>query len=122
LYSERLLQHFHEPRHSGLLSPPAVRVDCENPACGDRLTISARIEDGCVAEAAFLAMGCTASIACGSALAGWLRGRTLADLAAADVVRAMEDELGPLPQASRHAAVLAADAVRALISSQTRRA
>ena len=114
MYSERLLDHFANPRHAGVLAPPALVVDVENPACGDRLRLSARIENGRVTEAAFQVRGCTASIACGSALAQWLHGRALSELRSG-VEAAVEAEVGPLPPASRHAAALAADAVRRLL-------
>lgn len=118
MYSERLLDHFRSPRHAGVLGPPAVVVDVENPACGDWLRLSARAEDGQIREAAFQARGCTASIACGSALAEWLHGRGIEELRAGgrDAVRAaVEERVGGLPAASRHAAELCADAVAGLL-------
>jgi len=113
LYSERLLDHFQNPRHAGVLAAPAFVIDAENPACGDRLKLSARVEDGVVVETAFQAKGCTASIACGSALAVWLRGRSLAECSG--VAAAVEEEVGGLPVASKHAAALCAEAVRQLV-------
>ena len=95
-------------------------MDVENPACGDRLRLSARIDDGCFAEVRFLAKGCTASIAAGSALTVWMTGKTVAEIARMDgaaIRQAVEDELDRLPPASRHAAALCADAVRRLLQS-----
>jgi nitrogen fixation NifU-like protein len=113
MYSERLLDHFRNPRNAGELPPPALTVDVANPACGDLLRLSVRFEDGAVAEARFRAKGCTASIAAASALTVWLLGKTRAELAAL-APAAIEEALGGLPAESRHAAVLAVDAVRAL--------
>jgi nitrogen fixation NifU-like protein len=113
MYSERLLNHFQNPRNVGELKTPAWTVEVTNPACGDILRLSARIEDGRVTEAAYKARGCTASIAAGSALTEWMTGRTtdeIADLRAADV----EDLVGGLTNESQHAAVLCVDGVRAL--------
>lgn len=118
LYSERLLEHFRNPRHAGVLEPPAVVIDAENAACGDWLRLSAVIEDGVVVRAAFQVKGCTASIACGSALAEWLHGRRLEELRAGgrEAVRsAIQGAVGELPAASRHAAELCADGVEALL-------
>jgi len=118
VYSERLLDHFRNPRHVGVLDVPAVVVDVENPACGDWLRLSAVIEDGCVARAAFQVKGCTASIGCGSALAEWLHGKRLEELRAGgrELARgAVEESVGGLPAASRHAAELCADGVAALL-------
>ena len=50
MYSERLLDHFRNPRNVGQLPPPAVTVDAANPACGDMLRLSARFEDDRVAS------------------------------------------------------------------------
>lgn len=117
LYSEKLLDHFRNPRRAGVLAGGPV-VDVENPACGDWLRLSVRIEAGRIADAAFQVKGCTASIACGSALAEWLAGRGLADLRQMDqqaLVMAVEDAVGGLPAASRHAAALCAEGVAALL-------
>jgi nitrogen fixation NifU-like protein len=118
MHSEALLDHFHRPRHAGQLDPPALVVDVENPACGDWLRLSALVEDGVVQRAAFQVRGCTASIACGSALAEWLHGRRVEELRAGgrEAVRAaIAGAVGPLPPASRHAAELCADGVAALL-------
>ena len=113
MHSERLLEHFRNPRNSGQLPPPAVTVDVTNPACGDLLRLSARFADGRVAEARFQVRGCTASIAAGSALSEWMLGKSRAELQAltADII---EQALGGLEPASKHAAALCVDGARAL--------
>ena len=58
MHSERLLDHFQNPRNPGELAPPALKVDVTNPACGDMLRLSARIEAGRIAEARFLSDHC----------------------------------------------------------------
>jgi nitrogen fixation protein NifU and related proteins len=113
MYSERLLDHFRNPRNAGELQAPSVSVEVSNPACGDLLRLSVRIEGGRVAEARFKARGCTASIAAGSVLTEWIAGKNRDDatrLAALDIEQALDG----LPQTSKHAAALAVDAVRAL--------
>ena len=118
LYSERLLQHFREARRAGQLPAPAVSVTVENPACGDILQLSARVEAGRIEDARFLVRGCTASIACGSALAEWLMHSDVEELRskkASEIAACVEAEVGGLPDASRHAAQLMADGVTALL-------
>jgi nitrogen fixation NifU-like protein len=114
MYSERLLDHFRNPRHAGVLSAPAKVVQVENPACGDILKLSARIEDGRIVEAAFLTRGCTASIAAGSALAVWLTEKSRDDLRRfhAGII---ENELDGLRPESKHVAALAAAGVNELL-------
>ena len=114
MLSERLLDHFQNPRNAGELPAPAVKVDVTNPACGDMLRLSARLGNGRVVEARFLTRGCTASIAASSALTEWLTGRSLAEVGAI-TAGIVEAAVGGLEAASQHAAVLCVDATRALL-------
>jgi nitrogen fixation NifU-like protein len=110
-----LLDHFAHPRNVGELPPPAITVEVSNPACGDILRLSARIEGARIAEVAYKAKGCTASIAAGSALTELIQNRTPADLQRL-TPGDLELALGSLPPESHHAAVLAADAIKALLN------
>ena len=118
MHSERLLDHFQNPRNPGELAPPAVKVDVTNPACGDMLRLSARFEDGRVAEVRFLTRGCTAAIAASSALTEWMTGKTRGELAllAPEII---EGAVGGLEPASKHAAVLCVDGVRQLLAARS---
>ena len=116
MYSQRLLDHFQNPRNVGELPPPAVTVEVANPACGDLLRLSARLEGDRVAEARYQTRGCTASIASGSALTEWLAGKSRAEMAALRPA-AIEEAVGGLPAESRHAAALCVDAVKALLKA-----
>jgi len=115
MHSERLLDHFQNPRNSGELGPPAVAIDATNPACGDMLRLSARFENGRIAEARFLTRGCTASIAASSALTEWMTGKSPADLQALTAA-VIEEAVGGLEPASKHAATLCVDAARQLLA------
>jgi nitrogen fixation protein NifU and related proteins len=114
MYSARVLDHFRNPRNVGVLPAPALTVDASNPACGDTLRLSARFENGRVAEARYQSRGCTASIAAGSALTEWMAGKSRAELAAL-THSAVEELVGGLEPASKHAAVLCVDGVRKLL-------
>ena len=114
MYSEKLLDHFQHPRNVGELPPPARTIEISNPICGDIMRLSASVEEGRIVEIRYRTRGCTASIAAGSALTELLKGKTLEDAARlkpADV----EAAVGGLAAESKHAAVLAIDAVRALL-------
>lgn len=115
MYSARLLEHFRDPRNVGQLPAPALVVDASNPACGDMLRLSARFEDGLVAEARYQTRGCTASIAAGSALTEWITGKSRAEVAALTPAT-IEDLVGGLEPASKHAAVLCVDAAKKLLA------
>jgi nitrogen fixation NifU-like protein len=114
VYSERLLEHFRNPRNVGELDPPAVMVEVSNPACGDILRLWARFENGAAAAVSYKVRGCTASIAAGSALTEWLVGKTPAEMAAFHT-GLVEQAVGGLPAESKHAAVLCADGVKKLL-------
>lgn len=114
MFSEALLDHFRNPRNAGSLPPPAVTVEVSNPACGDTMRLAALLEGETVVEVRFLVRGCTAAVAAGSALTELVRGKPRHELELIDAAR-VESSLGGLPPASRHAAVLAVDALRALI-------
>src|SRR3954452_8780390 len=111
MYPPQLIEHFQNPRNVGELPPPAVTIEVSNPACGDILRLSARFAEGRITEVRYKVRGCTASIAAGSALTEWLTGKTRDELAhfSASIIDAA---VGGLPTASRHAAVLCADAVK----------
>ena len=114
MYPERLLEHFQNPRNVGDLPAPAITVEVSNPACGDILRLAVRWEEGRVAEARYKVRGCTASIAAGSALTEWMTGKSRADLAAFTAA-VVDEAVGGLPAASKHAAALCADGVKALL-------
>ncbi len=115
MYSQRLLDHFQNPRNLGELAPSAVTVEVSNPACGDILRLSVRFEGEVAAEVRYKTRGCTASIAAGSALTEWMTGKTRAELGR--ITQAIVEELvGGLEPESKHAAVLSVDGVSALLS------
>lgn len=77
------------------------------------LRLSARFENGLVAEVRYQTRGCTASIAAGSALTEWMAGKSREELKVLQP-ETIEDLVGGLEPASKHAAVLCVDAAKAL--------
>jgi|ERR1051326_3490591 NifU-like protein involved in Fe-S cluster formation len=119
VYSDTFLDHFENPRNAGELEPPSVTIEVSNPVCGDILRLSAAFDNGVVTAAAYKARGCTASIAAGSALTEWMRGKSLAELAAVRPAT-IEEAVGGLIAESKHAAVLCTDAVKQLLRAAQR--
>jgi nitrogen fixation NifU-like protein len=113
--SERLLEHFQNPKNVGELPAPAIQVEVVNPACGDILRLSARLVEDRVVDTAFKVRGCPASIAAGSALMELMAGKSRLELQSrqAGDIEAALDGLEP---ASKHAAQLCVDAVKALLT------
>jgi nitrogen fixation NifU-like protein len=96
------------------LPPPAITVEISNPACGDILRLSVRFDAGAAADARYKVRGCTASIAAGSALTEWIRGKSAGDLRKFQPA-VIEAALDGLPAESKHAAVLCADAIKRVV-------
>ena len=114
MYSTQVLDHFERPRNAGLVNSPNATVQVENPVCGDVLKLTARISQGRIMEIKFLAQGCVPAMACASAIAEFLEGKSLAQ--AAELKREeLVLKLGGLPEASTHASHLAIDGVAALL-------
>ena len=115
MYSEAFLDHFKNPRNVGELPSPATTVQIENPVCGDILRLSARFEEGRVAEVRYKVRGCTAAIASGSALTELMQGKTRGELMAlrADTI---ETAVGGLIPESKHAAALCLDGIKKLLA------
>lgn len=120
MYSERLLDHFTRPRNAGELPEANAKVEVSNPVCGDVLRLAAVVENGTIREVRFLCRGCTASIACASLLTEMVTGKEMRELGAV-TAGSLAEAIGGLPEASFHAAQLAADGLRALIRAETSR-
>ena len=123
MYSAELLDHFQNPRNAGAIEAPDSAARLENPACGDILELSLRLEkslektklDGKrIADIRFRAKGCVPAMACGSAITELIKGKSVDE--ARQVSREdLVQKLGGLPQASAHASHLAMDTLAALL-------
>ncbi len=113
MFSAQVIDHFQNPRHGGELPDATESVELTNPVCGDVLRLAARVENGRIAAVRFKCSGCVPAMAAGSAATELAQGKSLEELRGLterDIIQA----LGGLPPASRHAAQLAADALRAI--------
>jgi nitrogen fixation NifU-like protein len=114
MYSNQVLDHFEHPRNAGPIADADASVRIENPACGDILELTLKVDGDRIAEICFRARGCVAAMACGSALTELVRGKSM------DAARKLTREellraVGGLPQASSHAGHLAMDALQAVL-------
>ena len=111
MYSERVLEHFHHPRNVGEIFEPSTVVEVINPVCGDVMKLWITVRDSRIAEIKFKVQGCIPAVACGSWLTEAAQGRPLSELASLSAA-AIEEALGGLPAASRHASALAIAALQ----------
>ncbi len=109
-----LLEHFRNPRNAGELDAADAVVELSNPVCGDILKLWVKVHNARVAAIRFKCRGCVAAMACGSALTELVSGRPLGEVAQI-TPSAVEQAVGKLETASKHAAVLALDTWRAVI-------
>ncbi len=114
MYSAKLLDHFEHPRNVGEVTNPSAAARVENPACGDIMQLTLRIEAGRIKEARYRTRGCVAAIACGSALTEMITGVPL-EKARGLTRAAVMDAVGGLPPESQHASHLAVDALKAAL-------
>ncbi|HEV8384374.1 MAG TPA: iron-sulfur cluster assembly scaffold protein, partial [Candidatus Acidoferrales bacterium] len=101
--------------NAGELANATATVEVSNPACGDIMQLSARVEDGRIVRVRFKTRGCTTSIACGSMLTEMLAGTTVEEARQLTPER-LSDALGGLPPATYHGAQLACDALESLLA------
>jgi nitrogen fixation protein NifU and related proteins len=114
VYSSELLDHFQNPRNSGVIESPDSSARLENPVCGDILELTLRLEGRSIAEVRFRAKGCVPTIGCGSAITELAKGKSV-DEARQISREELVQKIGGLPQASAHASHLAMDTLAALL-------
>jgi len=114
MYSPTLLDHFHNPRNVGEIAEASIVVEASNPVCGDLMKLWAIVDGDRVRAVTFKAAGCVPSVACGSWLTEAILQKSPAELDALTPEEVITG-LGGLPPASRHAALLAVDALKRLL-------
>ena len=119
MYSNEVLDHFHNPRNVGELDEPTVVADASNPVCGDAMRLWILAPAGKVVDASFKVQGCVPAVACGSWLTEAIKGTPVAELEAISAEQ-IEAGLGGLPTASRHASELAVATLREALKQLSR--
>jgi len=114
MYSERVMDHFMNPRNVGDMED-ADGIGTEgNPTCGDAMKIYIKVKDGRIVDAKFKTFGCGAAIAVSSMVTEMVKGKTL-DEALSISKEAVANELGGLPPQKMHCSNLGADALKKAI-------
>lgn len=118
-YSEKLLDHFKNPRNVGTLDKEKTNVGTGlvgAPECGDVMRLQIEVDDtsGQITDAKFKTFGCGSAIASSSLATEWLKGKTVDEALAIDNMDIVE-ELA-LPPVKIHCSVLAEDAIKSAIA------
>ena len=117
MYSDKVLDHYENPRNVGKLDKNAPDVGTGltgAPACGDVMQLQIRVStDGIIEDAKFKTYGCGSAIASSSLLTEWVRGKSLDEAGKISNVQ-IAQELS-LPPVKIHCSVLAEDAIKSAI-------
>jgi nitrogen fixation NifU-like protein len=114
MYSEKVMEHFKNPRNMGEIPDADGVGTVGNPVCGDLMTIYIKVRDNRLTDIKFKTFGCGSAIATSSMITELAKGKTLEE--ALKITRGdVADELGGLPAIKMHCSNLAADALHAAI-------
>ncbi len=113
-YSEKVMEHFRNPRNVGEMKNPDGVGHVGNPVCGDIMELYIKVKDNVIVDAKFKTFGCGAAIATSSMVTELVKGKTVDD--ALEISnRAVAEALGGLPPIKMHCSVLAEDALKSAI-------
>lgn len=80
IYKQNVLEHYKNPHNFGEIENPSLKIEDSNPLCGDKIEISARIENGKIVDIKFKGQGCAISIASASMLTDKIKGMSIEDV------------------------------------------
>ena len=114
MYSDKVMDHFANPRNVGVIANADGVGEVGNPVCGDMMTFYIKVKDDRLEDVKFQTFGCGAAIAVSSMVSEMAKGKTL-DEAMAISNDLVAQELGGLPKNKMHCSNLGADALHEAI-------
>jgi nitrogen fixation NifU-like protein len=114
IYSEKVMEHFQNPRNVGVIKDADGVGQVGNPVCGDMMSFYIKVKDNRIADVKFQTFGCGAAIAVSSMVSEMAKGKTVEE-ALKITNRSVAEELGGLPKNKLHCSNLGADALHAAI-------
>ena len=113
-YSEKVMDHFQNPRNVGELPDADGVGTVGNPICGDVMKMYLKIENDIIVDAKFKTFGCGAAISTSSMVTEMVKGKSISE-ALAITNKAVAEALGGLPAVKMHCSVLAEEALRSAL-------
>lgn len=120
MYSEKVMEHFTNPRNVGEIENASGVGEAGSPVCGDITRVTILVEDDVIKDVKFKTFGCSAAIASSSMLTEMVKGKTLEEalkITDNDVAEALDG----LPPQKMHCSNLAADALHKAIENYQER-
>lgn len=114
LYSEKVMDHFRNPRNVGIIENADGVGEVGNAKCGDIMKIYLKIEDDIIVDVKFETFGCGSAIASSSMATELIKGKPVSE-ALALTNKAVAEALDGLPAHKLHCSVLAEDAIKAAL-------
>ncbi|QGP90749.1 Iron-sulfur cluster assembly scaffold protein IscU [Neomoorella glycerini] len=114
VYSEKVMDHFTNPRNVGEIENASGVGEVGNPVCGDIMRLYIQVEDGIIKDVKFKTFGCGAAIATSSMVTEMVKGKTIEE-ALQITNKAVAEALDGLPAQKMHCSNLAADALHKAI-------
>lgn len=114
MYSEKVMDHFTNPRNVGEIPDADAVGEVGNAKCGDIMKIYMKIEDGIIVDTKFQTFGCASAIATSSMATELIKGKSVEEALELSN-KAVVEALDGLPPAKVHCSVLAEEAVKAAI-------
>ena len=119
-YSQKVMEHFMNPRNVGEMEDPDGVGTVGNPMCGDVMRLYIKVEGDRIVDARFKTFGCAAAVATSSMVTEMVKGKTIEE-ALKISNRAVAEALEGLPPIKMHCSVLAEEALKAAIEDYLRR-
>jgi nitrogen fixation protein NifU and related proteins len=114
VYSEKVMEHFKNPRNVGEIENADGVGHVGNPVCGDIMELYIKVKDNIITDAKFKTFGCGAAIATSSMVTELVKGKTIEEALKVSNA-AVAEALGGLPPVKMHCSVLAEEAMRSAI-------
>ncbi len=120
LYSEKVMDHFRNPRNVGVIEDADGIGEVGNAKCGDIMKMYLKIEEGIVKDVKFETFGCGSTIASSSMATEMIKGQPLEEVEKL-TNKAVAEALDGLPDYKMHCSVLAEEAIRSALDDYYRR-
>ncbi|MDR3260009.1 MAG: Fe-S cluster assembly scaffold protein NifU [Fusobacteriaceae bacterium] len=115
-YTEKVMEHFTNPRNVGVIENPDGYGKVGNPSCGDIMEMFLKVDNDIIADAKFRTFGCASAIASSSISTELIKGKSIKE-ALQITNKAVVEALGGLPPVKMHCSVLAEEAIKLAIEN-----